>query len=540
MRASTFMFLLFLLFFTGQCRQTAPSDAQRSLAQDLPPPQTSREDPAKRLGEFFIAVQQSDLFEDSKTFVDCLPKTSDSLIVAQYLATKDQADFDLKAFFERYYELPPAVGADSKFVADTSRPIQEHIDALWDVLGREADQDIPGSTLIPLPNPYIVPGGRFREVYYWDSYFTMLGLIQSGRLALVRNMLDNFAFLIREIGHIPNGNRSYYNSRSQPPFFSAMVRLLVDEEGPKVWENYLEAMELEYGFWMEGLAQATSFAPSQEHVVLLDEKYILNRYWDALDTPRPEGYKEDLETAASSDNKEQVYRDLRSAAESGWDFSSRWFRDEKNIKSIHTTEIIPVDLNALLYHLEASLAEAWLAAGEPEKSEIYLKKSNERKEALLKYCWNAETGFFQDYDYEAQTFTPVLSLAGMYPLFFGLATQDQAQKCAVLIERDFLQEGGLLSTLNETGEQWDAPNGWAPLQWISVAGLKRYGLNSLGNTIRERWVNLNTRVYKNTGKLFEKYNVVDMGLEGGGGEYPTVEGFGWTNGVLMQFLSEMK
>ena len=155
-----------------------------------------------------------------------------------------------------------------------------------------------------------------------------------------------------------------------------------------------------------------------------------------------------------------------------------------------------------------------------------------------KYFWDTATGFYMDYDFKMGQHTPVISVAGVYPLFFEIATDDQAQKVAEVIESRLLKEGGVVSTSNHTRQQWDAPNGWAPLQWITYKGLQNYQISDLGNTIKERWTSLNEQVYERTYKMTEKYNVEDLSKESGGGEYPTQDGFGWSNGVYKKLTSE--
>ena len=174
--------------------------------------------------------------------------------------------------------------------------VREHIDALWKVLERKPEDQRPHSSRLALPHRYVVPGGRFNEIYYWDSYFTMLGLEESGRHELTVSMLDNFAWLIDQFGHVPNGNRSYYLSRSQPPFFAAMVELAAQRDGDATYRKYLPQLRREYQFWMEG---ETSLAPGAAHrrLVRLRDGTLLNRYWDDRDTPREEAYREDVATA---------------------------------------------------------------------------------------------------------------------------------------------------------------------------------------------------------------------------------------------------
>ena len=237
--------------------------------------------------------------------------------------------------------------------------MRSHIDRLWPVLTRAPAPAVKYSSRLPLPHRYVVPGGRFTEMYYWDSYFTMLGLQASGSHELLRQMCDNFAFLVERYGHIPNGNRSYYLSRSQPPFFAPMVGLLVDQQGASAYSRYLAALQKEYDFWMEG-SERLSVGQPHRRVVRLSDDAILNRYWDDRATPREESYREDVATAnAIQRPKEEVYRNLRAAAESGWDFSSRWLADGKTLASIRTVDLIPVDLNSVLYRLEQTLASAY-------------------------------------------------------------------------------------------------------------------------------------------------------------------------------------
>lgn len=492
--------------------------------------------PEASLGELFKEVQLQAVFPDSKTFPDCIPLSPSEIILKAYDTEKNKPDFNLKAFVLQHFKLPPEPATN--FKSDTTQPVSKHINTLWPVLTRQPVPEV--SSLIPLPYAYIVPGGRFREVYYWDSYFTMLGLQTAGETPLIQNMVDNFTFLIDKIGFIPNGNRSYYTGRSQPPFYALMVKILSELKGKDILKRYGPALEKEYAFWMEGAAGLTAANAAHRRVVRLEDGSILNRYWDDFPVPRPEAYKEDVALAKETGrNPEELYRHLRAAAESGWDFSSRWFADGKTLGTIHTTDIIPVDLNALLYHLEMTLAEVAALNHDNAKVTYFRQQAAKRKAAILKYCWSKKDKFFRDYDFHARNTTPVLSLAAAYPLFFRIADRKQAKAVARRLQREFLKPGGLVSTPNHTGEQWDAPNAWAPLQWMSIQGLRNYGQTKLAGKIKNNWVALNTTVYRSTGKLVEKYNVEDIHLKAGGGEYPLQDGFGWTNGVLLKLLSEM-
>jgi alpha,alpha-trehalase len=352
-------------------------------------------------------------------------------------------------------------------------------------------------------------------------------------------MLDNFAFLIDTAGHIPNGNRVYYLSRSQPPFFALMVQLWTHtRQDSALLDRYYPQLQREYAFWMDG---AASLAPGQAHrrVVRLPDGTLLNRYWDDHPTPRPESYREDVELARTSGRPpEALYRDLRAACESGWDFSSRWLRDGHSLATIRTTELIPADLNCLLYTLEMTLATVAQRQQQPDAAARYRQAADSRRLAIRQYSWDSEAQAFTDYDWVKNQSAGVYSLAGMFPLAMGLADSAQAASMADLIKRKFLKPGGLISTLSHTGQQWDAPNGWAPLQWMTIQGLRQYGYHILADDITTRWVRLNTQVYKRTGRLVEKYNVEDLSLTAGGGEYPLQDGFGWTNGVLLRLLYE--
>ena len=338
-----------------------------SFCQILQPPA-----PDKIYGDLFIEVQMQKIFPDGKTFVDCIPKRKPADIMYDYGLQKGP-NFNLKKFVEDNFEIPQPVTANYK--SDTSQDVVTHIKNLWAVLKRNPDKEVEGSSLLPLPYPYIVPGGRFREVYYWDSYFTMLGLKESGEVDMIQNMIRNFAYLIENYGHIPNGNRTYYLGRSQPPFFSCMVELLAGIKGDSIYQTFLPDMEKEYAFWMDG---ADKVKPGQafRRIVKLKDGKLLNRYWDDSEVPRQESYREDFLTAEKSGrNKVEMYENLRACAESGMDFSSRWFADNKNITSVQITDMLPVDLNCLLYHLEWTIAKGRMINGDHGGSCYFLEES---------------------------------------------------------------------------------------------------------------------------------------------------------------------
>ncbi len=232
-----------------------------------------------------------------------------------------------------------------------------------------------------------------------------------------------------------------------------------------------------------------------------------------------------------------MYRELRSAAESGWDFSSRWLADGRSLATIRTTSIVPVDLNSLLYGLEQAIARDCGEIHDRSCADDFSARAVRRAAGISHYLWDPESGSFSDYDWREHSRTQRLSIATLYPLFVGLANQDEAAAVAALTRSQLLKQGGLVTTRVNTGEQWDAPNGWPPLQWIAIKGLAAYGQRDLAHEIARRWIATVRRVYGETGKLLEKYDVETV-RPGGGGEYPLQDGFGWTNGVTRALLEE--
>ncbi|WP_213132547.1 alpha,alpha-trehalase [Citrobacter sp. FP75] len=486
------------------------------------------------LGPLFNDVQTAKLFPDQKTFADAVPNNDPLMILADYRMQKNQSGFDLRHFVDVNFTLPKE---GEKYVPPAGQSLREHIDGLWPVLTRSTTDTEKWDSLLPLPKPYVVPGGRFREIYYWDSYFTMLGLAESNHWDKVSDMVANFAYEIDAWGHIPNGNRSYYLSRSQPPFFAFMVELLAQHDGDDALKKYLPQMQKEYNYWMEGVE---TLQPNQQNkrVVKLGDGTVLNRYWDDRDTPRPESWVEDIATAKSNPNRPatEIYRDLRSAAASGWDFSSRWMDNPNQLSTLRTTSIVPVDLNALLYKMEKMIALASKAAGDEAKAAQYEGFANARQKGIEKYLWNDKEGWYADYDLKSKKVRNQLTAAALFPLYVNAAANDRASKVAAATQAHLLQPGGLATTSVKSGQQWDAPNGWAPLQWVAASGLQNYGQDKVAMDVTWRFLTNVQHTYDREKKLVEKYDVSTTGTGGGGGEYPLQDGFGWTNGVTLKML----
>lgn len=490
------------------------------------------------LGDLLEAVQKERVYQDGKTFVDLVPSRRVASIRAEYNLLKESPGFNLREFVNDCFVDSTKGVYPQTYVPNPNHTPLEQIDELWTFFERR--NRLTRGSLELLPYTYIVPGGRFGEQFYWDTYFIMLGLASSQRWNLIEGMMKNFAFQIRKHGYIPTANRTYLLSRSQPPFFSHMVRLLATQKGEKkVLREYLPLLTAEYRFWMRGHTKLKGAEQQAfRRVVKMPNGALLNRYYDNKTTPRPESLREDVEVAAQSKRKDtpHLYLHLRAAAESGWDFSSRWLRDPFDLKTIHTTDIIPVDLNCLLYHLEETIADAYAASFNPFLERQFRAKARLRKQAINDYCWDDEAGFYKDFDFHESLFSPVCSVAAVFPLYVGVASKQQAARVAETLRKDFLEPGGLVTTQINNDQQWDAPNGWAPLQWVAIQGLRRYGFNDLADEIARRWLTLNENVFRKAHKFVEKYDVRSDGNSngggiGGGGEYAPQDGFGWTNGV---------
>jgi alpha,alpha-trehalase len=497
----------------------------------LPNNSITEEPPSVAYPDLFVRVAMSELYEP-KDWADMRPKRPVGEIETAYDARAPMSDEELAEFVEANFEPSPEVGAELSL--EEGLTLSEHIEALWPVLSRSAERAQGRGSLLPLPNPYIVPGGRFREAYYWDTYFTMLGL-DGAYAELRRDVVENFAAALDRYGRIPNGNRTYYLSRSQPPFFYLMVGLLNETDPSAAWAEYLPYLQQEHRFWTGDGTDLQAGEVSGRSVAMPDGS-ILQRYYDDRDVPRDESYRYDVETAEASNRPhEDVYRDLRAGAESGWDFSSRWLDGGGSLASIDTTDIVPVDLNALLYGLERAIADGCERSGKPACAEEYDGMAARRKAAIERYFW-AEDDYYADWDLTDKAVRQTPTAAMLYPLFTGMASDERGRKTLQAAERYLLAAGGILPTPERSGEQWDAPNGWAPHQWIAVVSSDGYGRPELADEVARRWVRTVARGYCESGKLGEKYDVVDR-REGGGGEYPNQDGFGWTNGVTIRLIN---
>ncbi|XP_030500131.2 probable trehalase isoform X1 [Cannabis sativa] len=434
------------------------------------------------------------------------------------------------------------------------------IHSLWRNLSRKVSGEVwrrpERHTLLPLPELVMVPGSRFREVYYWDSYWVIRGLLASKMYETAKAIVNNLIFLIEEHGYVLNGARAYYTNRSQPPLLSAMVcEIYKKTKDLELAQKSLPSLIKEYKFWNSGIHGVR---------IQVDETcdQTLSRYYAMWNKPRPESSTIDRENALMISNpyaKQQFYCEVASAAESGWDFSTRWMRDHTDFTTLATTSILPVDLNAFILGMELNIAFLAKVTGDDCISEQFTKASLMRKKAMEIVFWNDEMGQWFDYwlnknssheqDQETQTWNvenqnQKIFASNFIPLWIESFHSDDFVVEKVMKS---LQSSGLLcscgiaTSLTDSGEQWDFPNGWAPIQHMIIEGLAKSRSKEarlMAENIAMRWIRTNYACYKKTKTMHEKYNVEICGDFGGGGEYNPQTGFGWSNGVVLALLEE--
>ncbi|KAL3331546.1 hypothetical protein AABB24_035064 [Solanum stoloniferum] len=432
------------------------------------------------------------------------------------------------------------------------------VHSLWKNLSRKVADHVLEKpelyTLLPLKNPVIIPGSRFKEVYYWDSYWIIRGLLAGKMYETAKGIVTNLVSLIDQFGYVLNGARAYYSNRSQPPVLAAMIVDIFNQTGDlDLVRRSLPALLKENHFWNSGIHKVTiQDAQGSNH--------SLSRYYAMWNKPRPESSTIDSKTASVLPNiceKRELYRELASAAESGWDFSSRWMSNGSDLTTTSTTSILPVDLNAFLLKMELDIAFLANLVGESSTASHFTEAAQNRQKAINCIFWNAEMGQWLDYwltnsdtsediyKWEDLHQNKKSFASNFVPLWTenscsdnNITTQKVVQS---LMSSGLLQPAGIAMTLSNTGQQWDFPNGWPPLQHIIIEGLLRSGLEearTLAKDIAIRWLRTNYVTYKKTGAMHEKYDVTKCGAHGGGGEYMSQTGFGWSNGVVLALLEE--
>ncbi|KAL0016088.1 hypothetical protein SO802_003157 [Lithocarpus litseifolius] len=457
----------------------------------------------------------------------------------------------LKGFIEKYFEgagndmvcvepvdfVPEPEGFLPKVENPEVRAWALEVHALWKNLSRKVSDEVHKRpelhTILPLPEQVMIPGSRFREVYYWDSYWVIRGLLASKMHETAKAIVTNLIYLIEEYGYVLNGARAYYTNRSQPPLLSAMVHAIYSRTGDmQLVRKSLPALLKEYHFWNSGIHKVTiQDAQSCNHT--------LNRYYAMWNKPRPESSTIDTKSASNISTvseKQHFYREVASSAESGWDFSTRWMRNPPDLTTLATTSILPVDLNAYILRMELDIAFLAKASGDNSTAEHFVKASQARKEAIKSVFWNAEMGQWLDYwlndstcqepqTWEACNRNQNVFASNFIPLWIESFHSDKSLVKKVmesLKKSGLLRASGIATSLKNSGEQWDFPNGWAPLQHMIVEGLGRSEskkARSMAEDIAVRWIRTNYVSYKKTGTMHEKYDVDKCGEFGGGGEY---------------------
>ncbi|HYL37108.1 MAG TPA: trehalase family glycosidase [Bryobacteraceae bacterium] len=411
---------------------------------------------------------------------------------------------------------------------------------------------IPEPGLLYLPRPYVVPGGRFNEMYGWDSFFIQMGLLRDGEFGLAKDLADNCLYEIREYGKILNANRTYYLTRSQPPFLTQMLLAVYKHTHDQHWlEDAMPAIETYYRYWT-----------SEPH---LTPETGLSRYFDLGDGPAPEVLASEHDARGRTDYdlvreffrkhkitdydasqyydaaKDQLtplfYKGDRSMRESGFDPSSRFGPFSAEI--IHYN---PVCLNSLLYLMETQTAEILGLLHRESDAAAWRQRASLRAEKVNRLMWDARDGLYYDYNFAQGHIRRYPFLTTFYPLWAGIASPDQAALVARNVVR-FERAGGLQTSEFRSGDQWDAPFGWAPLEWIAVQGLRRYGYLQEAERISHRFLSMVTQQYAKTGTLEEKYDVAKRSAAVGSAlryGYRTNEaGFGWTNSVFTSLFDEL-
>ena len=414
----------------------------------------------------------------------------------------------------------------------------------------------PDPGLLYLPRPYVVPGGRFNEMYGWDSYFIQVGLLADGEVELARDMVDNFLYEIEHYGTILNANRTYYLTRSQPPFLTEMILGVFERTGDREWlRRTLPAIEKYHRFWTSGphlipvthLSRYWDFGEGPAPEVLSDEKDAQGRtHYDRIREyyrDHPDAAKGDYDLDRFYDRKNDRLKDLfykgdRSMRESGFDPSNRF-----GLFNVDVIDYAPVCLNTLLYRMETETSRIEEILGAADQARDWQLLAQARKRDVDHYLWDEQVGLYFDYDFETGWRRKYEFATTFYPLWAGLASTRQARRVRDNLKL-FEAPGGILTSTRVTGNQWDAPFGWAPLQMIAVDGLRRYGFDDDADRLARKFLALVTTDFEKRGTIVEKYDVqrggsdVEAGIKFG---YSANQvGFGWTNAAYLDLLSGLE
>ncbi|KAF2897943.1 hypothetical protein ILUMI_08231 [Ignelater luminosus] len=517
-------------------------------------------------GELLHTIQLAHLFDDSKTFVDkkliynpkqTLTNFKDFMKNTNNKPNKTEINMFVKDNFKDGDELedwiPTDFKSDPEFLKQidntTVQKYAKELISFWPKLARKVKNEVSINldhySFIPVPYGFIVPGGRFREYYYWDSYWVIKGLLLSEMSQTARGMIDNFISLVQRYGFVPNGGRIYYLNRSQPPLLTAMAYSYYKNTNDIEWiKQNIQYLDKELQFWLQNRTI---------NIQTLNNNFTAAHYSAESSGPRPESYVEDYNVASQfedPDKQEQVYMDIKSGAETGWDFSSRWFVDATgnnrgNLSNINTRRIIPVDLNAILCGAFKQIAQMYLTIDDLGKAVFWLDKSLQWRKMIKSILWDEEDGIWYDFDSKLLKSRKYFYPSSVAPLWMHCYNQKNGfglgKRVTKFLESKgiFNYVGGIPTSLEQTGEQWDFPDAWPPLQDIVVEGLANSGnpeAKEIAKSLAKKWVNGNILGYIQTGDMYEKYDALNPGQRGGGGEYIVQTGFGWSNGVALKFI----
>ncbi|XP_068083536.1 trehalase-like [Anabrus simplex] len=519
-------------------------------------------------GAILHTMQMANVYKDSKTFVDMRMKYSEKETFAnfEHLTKINDNILNLehvKIFLNEHFvdgneleETDPLDWTDTPAVLSriSDPKLREwagELNKLWKNHTRKVSKEVTKNpdrySLIYVPNRFVVPGGRFREFYYWDTYWIIRGLLLCEMKDTVRGMLENFIHMVRIYGHIPNGGRIYYIQRSQPPLFIPMVDAYYQETADLEFvRQYLDVLEHEYSFWKQ---------KRSVEVHKNGRSYMLARYYANSKGPRPESYREDYNIArewyhSNPERTQEFYVDIKSGAESGWDFSSRWYISEDGtnkgkLKDIHTREIIPVDLNSFLCMNAQIMAKLCGDLGYFSKAGYYAEEAEYKKKAMTDVFWDEEEGSWFDYDIRNFVARKYFYPSNLTPLWTGCYDYYDVVPIAkkvikYLNKHNMSSYYGIPTSESFTKEQWDFPNAWPPLQAIVIQGLvqtQQPAATQLAYEYADRWVQSNYMGFQQESRMYEKYNATEAGASGRLGEYDVQSGFGWTNGVIIELLS---
>ncbi|XP_033323924.2 trehalase [Megalopta genalis] len=516
-------------------------------------------------GPLLQTVQLAGIFPDSKTFVDLrqihdpeetLANFNNLMNATNNMPSRSQVEQYVKENFADTSELLNSTLPDWKESPSILKRVQDpryrqwlsSLNGIWKNLAKKMADDVAANpqkhSLIYVNNTFVVPGGRFKEFYYWDSYWVIEGLLLSDMHQTAKGMIDNFLYMVEKYGFIPNGGRIYYLMRSQPPMLHLMVSRYLEFTGDYDYlHSIISTLEMEFAFWQN--ERLTNVRKN-------GKTYKMAHYVVRSNGPRPESYKEDYEIAQQlpANSQEFFYNNIKAGAESGWDFSNRWFNGDTvggklGLVNISTEYIIPVDLNAILQQNARLLGQFHRILGNFRKAASYDKLAAQIQQAIDNVLWNEEKGVWLDYNLKTNqprnTFYPT-NVAPLYTMSYNQAQREEYALSAVkYLQSEGINSflGGTPSSLHYTGEQWDYPNAWPPLQSFIIMGLYKTGVQkavSFAELLADRWVSSNYIGFANTGQMFEKYDAIMPGRGGGGGEYNVQTGFGWTNGVIFEIL----